>query len=303
MAGNRSALGVLIFGGSGFLGSHLARSLRKRARVVTTYLTNRVPIEGVLSLPVDIRNTNEMKRIIFAQRPDAVVFLGGPEDAAWVNGNAKAAEKMFLSAAGEVLHSAEMVSAKFIYISTSSVFDGTSGNYKETDNVSPMTLLGKLKAGGENVVRGRATNGAILRLSPLVGSAHPWRPSLFDRLRKSLHASEPIEFSDEEYFSWLPVSDAVKAIEATIDIAPKGAFYHVGGLTRMTPYEVALLFAKTHGFSGSEILRKKKVITKGMIVLPDGDKLDFSLNSTEIIRRLGIEASPIEETIAREFQF
>lgn len=303
MAGSRSSLGVLIVGGNGFLGSHLARSLRQRARVVTTYVRNRVPIEGVLSLPIDVRDANEMKRIIFAQKPTAVVYLGAPENPAWVNANAKMAEKIFLSAAGEVLHAAEMISAKFIYISTSAVFDGVNGNYKETDNVSPMTLLGKLKAGGENVVRGRATNGVVLRLSPLVGAAHPWRPSFFDRLRENLQSGQPIEFSDEEYYSWLSVSDAVKGIEAAIDRAPKDAFYHVGGLTRLTSYEMALLFAKKFGFSEKEIFRKKKVITKGMIALPEGEKFDFSLNSSEIVRTLGYSASPIEETLSREFQF
>lgn len=299
----RSTLGVLIVGGNGFLGSHLARSLRKNARVVTTYLRNRVPIEGVLSLPIDVRDSNGMKRIIYAQRPDAVIYLGGPEDSAWVDKNVKIAEKVISASAADVLHAAGMISAKFIYVSSSSVFDGTKGNYKESDNVSPMTLLGKLKAGGENLIRGRAMNAAILRLSPLVGSAHPWRPSLFDRLRSALQSGIPMEFSDEEHHSWLPVSDAVRAIELIIEKSPKDSLYHFGGLTRLTPYEIANLFARTLGFEGKEILRKRKVVTKGMIILPEGDKFDFSLNSSEIIRSLEVSTSPIENTILKEFQF
>ncbi len=303
MTGRRSSLGVLIVGGNGLLGSHLARSLRKRARVVTTYLTHPVQIEGVLSLPIDVRDVNGMKRIIYANRPDVVVFLGGPEDSAWVDANAKLAEKIFSSSASDVLHAAEMISAKFIYVSSSAVFDGTKGNYKETDNVSPMTLLGKLKAGGENVVRGRAMNGAVLRLSPLVGSAHPWRPSVFDRLRVALDSGQSIEFSDEEYYSWVSVSDAVSAIEALVDNPVKGALYHYGGLTRLTPFEMATHFARTFKFDTDRILKKKKVITKGMIILPDGDKLDFSLNSSEIMKTLDLRSSPIEEKLESEFRF
>ncbi len=301
MAGQGSKLGVLIVGGNGFLGSHLARSLRKQARVITTYLKNRVPIEGVLSLPIDLRDSNGMKRILNANKPDVVIFLGGPEDSAWVDAHAKIAEKVFSAGASDVLHLSEMISARFIYVSNTSVFDGTRGNYKETDNVSPMTLLGKLKAGGENAVRSRATNGVVLRLSPLVGSAHPWRPSQFDRLRAALQAETPLEFSDEEYHSWLTVSDAVAGITAAVHRAPKGATLHVGGLTRMTSFELAKLYAKSHGFSETFVKAKKKVITKGMIILPEGEKFDFSLNSTEMMRATDFSPSSIEDRIVSEF--
>lgn len=299
----RSTLGVLIVGGNGFLGSHLARSLRKHARVTTTYLQNRVPLEGVLSLPIDVRDSAGMRRIIYAQKPDAIVYLCGSENSAWVDGNAQLAEKTISSSASDVLNSAGMISAKFIYISSSSVFDGMRGNYKESDNISPSTLLGRLKAGAENLIRSRTVNAAILRLSPLVGSANPWRPSFFDRLRAELQSGAPLEYSDEEYHSWLPVSDAVLAIENLIKKSHKDSLYHLGGLTRLTPYEMAHLFAKTLGCEGKEILKKKKIITKGMIPLPEGAKLDFSLNSSEIIRSLDVSTSPIEETLLREFQF
>jgi dTDP-4-dehydrorhamnose reductase len=297
------ALGIVIIGGNGFLGSHLARYLRRRARVVLTYVRNPVPIEGVLSLPIDTRDTNVMKRLLYAQQPDAVVYLAGTENPAWVEKDPKLAEKVISTAAGDALHTAEILSAKFLYISSTLVFDGTRGNYKETDNVSPTTLLGKLKAGGENLVRGRAVNAAVLRFSPLVGSAHPWRPSFFDRLRKSLESGEAVELLHDEYHSWLPVSSAVTAIAAAIERAPKSALYHLGGLTRLTPYEMGLLFARTLGYDETRVLPKKRPIQKGMIILPEGQKFDFSLNSSEIIRGLDVKTAPIEETLAGEFSW
>jgi dTDP-4-dehydrorhamnose reductase len=295
------SLGVVIIGGNGFLGSHLARSLRKRARVTLTYVRNAVPIEGVLSLPIDARDTNAMKRVLYAQRPDVVIYLAGIEDPAWVERDPKLAEKVISSAPGEALHAAEIMSAKFIYVSSSIVFDGTRGNYKETDNVSPTTLLGKLKAGGENLVRGRAVNAAVLRFSPLVGSAHPWRPSFFDRMRKTLETGDAVELLHDEYHSWLPVSSAVAAIEAAMERAPKSALYHFGGLTRLTPFEIGQLFARTLGYDEGKILPKKRPIQKGMIILSEGQKFDFSLNSSEILRALEVRTAPIEETIAAEF--
>ena len=69
----------------------------------------------------------------------------------------------------------------------------------------------------------------------------------------------------------------------------------------MTPYELAKIFARSHGFSDTFVKPKKKVLTKGMIVLPEGDKFDFSLNSSEMMRATDFLPSPIEDRIVSEF--
>lgn len=307
MASRARAPGIVIVGGSGFLGTHLARSLRPKARVVATYAKHRVPLEGVLTIPMDVRDVGGIRKILFALKPDAVVYLGGPEDPAWVDANPKLADKVFASGAGDVLHAAEMMAARFIYVSSASIFDGTKGNYLESDTISPMTLLGKLKASGETLVRGRSNSATVLRLSPLVGSAHPWRPSLFDRFRRALESGGKVELRDDEYHSWAPVSSAVAAIEAVIDRAPKSSLYHFGGLTRLTPLEMGRLFARQMGYDertiATSIVAKKRVLQKGMIILSEGEKFDYSLNSTAIIRALDVRAYPIEENLKAEFIF
>jgi len=247
---------------------------------------------------MDVRDVGGIRKVLYALRPDAVVYLGGPEDSGWVDVNQKLADRIFTSGAGEVLHAAEMISARFVYVSSSSIFDGTKGNYQESDTISPVTLLGKLKASGETLVRGRSNTANILRLSPLVGSSHPWRPSLFDHIRKSLESNTKTELRDDEYHSWTSVTSAVNAIEALIDRAPKNSLYHYGGLTRLTPLEMARLFARKMGYDEKRITSclaaKKRPLQKGMIILPEGEKFDFSLNSTAIIRALEISAEPIE---------
>ena len=307
MASGARALGVVIVGGNGFLGSHRARSLRKRARVAVTYAKHPVPLEGVLSLPMDVRDVAGVRKLLFAIKPEVVVYLGGPEDSAWVDANPKLADKVFTTGPGDVLHSAEMISARFLYVSSSSIFDGTKGNYLESDSISPMTLLGKLKASGETLVRGRSNRATVLRLSPLVGSSHPWRPSLFDRIRIALETGTKIELRDDEYYSWASVNSAVAAIEAIIERAPGNSLYHYGGLTRLTPLEMGRIFARKMAYDEKSIstvlVPKKRIVQKGMIHLPEGEKFDFSLNCTAIIRALEVRAFPVEVTIQPEFNF
>jgi len=307
VAGESKTLGVVIAGGNGFLGSHLARSLRKRARVALTFAKNRVPIEGVLSIPLDVRDVAGNQKLLRAQRPDVVVYLGGPEDSAWVDANPKLADKVFVAGLADLIHASEALSARFIYVSSASVFDGTKGNYSETDHISPMTLLGKLKANGETLVRGRVAHANVLRLSSLVGSSHPWRPSLFDRIRIALESGTVLELRNDEYHSWTSATSAVTAIEAIIDQAPRQALFNFGGLTRLTPLEMAKIFARTLGYSESTIeeclIPKKRTLQKGMVLMPDGENYDFSLNSSAIIRELGVKTAPIETEIQAEFAF
>lgn len=307
MSNRAGALGVVIIGGNGFLGSHLARSLRQRARVAVTYAKHPVPLEGVLSLPMDVRDVAGIRKLLLAHRPEVVVYLGGPEDSTWVERNVKLAEKVFATGPGDALHIAEKISARFLYLSSVGVFDGSKGNYSESDPISPMTLLGKLKASGEMLVRGRSSSASVLRLSPLVGSSHPWRPSLFDRIRIALETGAEIELRDDEYHSWTPVSSAVATIEAMIDRGLKNALFHFGGLTRLTPLEMARLYARELGFSEKAValslVPKKRILQKGMTLMPDGDKYDFSLNSTAIIRALDVKTFSIEERVRQEFAF
>jgi dTDP-4-dehydrorhamnose reductase len=275
--------------------------------VVTTYAKNPVPLEGVLSVPWDVREQHGIRKLLFAQKPDVVIYLGGSEDNAWVDANVKLADRVFTAGPGDVLHTAEMMSARFFYVSSASLFDGTKGNYLESDTISPMTNLGRLKASGETLVRGRSNTSTILRLSRLVGSAHPWRPSLFDQLRFALESGAKFELRDDEYHSWTPLSSAVAAIEAIVDQAPKNALYHFGGLTRLTPLEMGRLFAREMGYDEKKIaallVPKKRVLQKGMVHLAEGEKYDYSMNSSAIIRALGVKAYPIEELLKREFTF
>ncbi len=274
---------------------------------MVTYAKHPIPLEGVLSVPMDVREPNSIKKVLYSLKPDVTVYLGGSEDPAWVEANPKLADRIFAAGPGDVLHATEIAGGRFLYVSTSNVFDGTKGNYEESDNISPTTLLGKLKASGETLVRGRSNSASVLRLSSLVGSSHPWRPSSFDRLRFALESETKTELRDDEYHSWCSVSSAVEAIEDLIEKAPKNALFHFGGLTRLTPLEMGRIFARSLGYSEEAIAKtlvpKKRVMQKGMIILPEGEKFDFSLNSSALVRAIGTKPVSIEYVVRREFEF
>lgn len=281
MTGGKS---ILIIGGSGFLGTHIALKLRENHRVVVTFQQNHVPLPGVLSIPMEIKDEGWMKRVVYTQKPEVIIYIAGYRDTGWMEGNPTQAERLVSSGPGEVLKVADIFQPRMIYLSSCYVFDGSRGNYKETDNISPYNTMGKLKAGGENLIRSRSSIYTIIRSSPLFGISHPWRPTFFDQLRLALAREERVELQNYELHSFAPVQGMVDLVENVVNAAPKKSIYHYGGLNRVSHYEFGRLFAKEFGFKESLLVPIRKSKTKGQMA-SDEHPVDFSLNSSEVIRQ------------------
>lgn len=76
-----------------------------------------------------------------------------------------------------------------------------------------------------------------------------------------------------------------EVIRGIIREGAKQSIFHYGGLTRLTHFEFGQIFARTHGFDETLILPKNKPHEKSHLV-SDQNRLDFSLNSTEIMKSI-----------------
>ena len=140
MAHTRS---VLIIGGSGFIGTHLALKLRAGYKVFATYNRHRIFLPGVTTLPASLFNRDWAKRITYLARPDFVIYAAGTNNVEWCEAHARDAEQLHTSGAATISNLSEIFQPNFIYLSNSYVFDGSKGNYHEGDIVLPSTSLGK----------------------------------------------------------------------------------------------------------------------------------------------------------------
>ena len=145
-----STRSVLIIGGSGFVGSHLALSMRDQFKVFLTYHSRPIKIPGVTSLPLAADNRNWAKRVAYTAKPDAVIFAAGNNNVLAAERDPRTTEHVHVGGPATVADVADILQPKFIYISNCYVFDGSRGNYHETDTVLPDMALGKSKLGGEN---------------------------------------------------------------------------------------------------------------------------------------------------------
>jgi dTDP-4-dehydrorhamnose reductase len=287
-----STKSILIVGGSGFLGTHLALKLRQGYnKVFATFFNHSMVIPGVTFIPCNVENRNWVKRIVYATQPNVVIYLAGKNDVAWSEQNGRTAELVHSSGPATLANFTEMLQPRFIFVSNPFVFDGSRGNYRENDTLLPGSTLGRMKLGGENVVRSKSLNHVILRSSPLFGRGNGANLSFMDRLRMKLDRGERIETDSKELFSFAPTDGFCDLIQKVIDSSVRNRVFHYGGLTKTTLFEFGREFAKRFRYDPQLVI--PKAMAQGLT--EQEKQSDFSLNVTQTIEALKIKPLLLEE--------
>ncbi|MBU6375953.1 MAG: sugar nucleotide-binding protein [Bdellovibrionales bacterium] len=261
---------VLIVGGSGFVGTHLAIRLRDELKVFTTDFRQPKRIRGVTSLAMPLLKPDEIKNTVLMTQADVVVYAAG-------SGSSKSSQEIEAinsSGALSVLAAASLLGSKFIYLSSAQVFDGAKGGYREVDAPVPADDLGKAKLAAENGIRTRGLNYLILRSSPVYGLGPASKPSITDRVLSDLCLGNPVELDDREVHSFAPVESLVEFIaRSCVTEGARGILHHGGG-EPCTLLELGRQLAQRFKLSPS-LLRPKKSDGSG-----DPGKRDLTLNSS-----------------------
>lgn len=312
-----STKSILIVGGSGFIGTHLAQSLKEEYKVFATYCRRKISIRGVTFFQLNVEERHLVKRIVYITQPDVVIYVAG-----YYNWNGildcekKVQSKLSGSnfqyrelsqgqhSVGARLHAdgpatlaglIEIMQPKFIYLSHPYIFDGVKGNYHETDTVLPSQILGRMKSSGENVVRSKYLNYTIIRSSPVYGIGNGSSLSFLDQLRMNLERNLKCEVSNQELHSFAPVSGLCELISKMINSGFRNKTLHYGGLNRVTFYEFAQQFAKRFGYDTRLIVPRGKGKGKTGSIYTEDILYDYSLNSTQTIKTLKIKPFFLEE--------
>ena len=281
---------VLIIGGSGFIGTHLALKLRENYKVFTTYNTQYLPIAGVTAIPMSLQSRNWIKRVVYTAHPEVIIYVAGKNDVEWAENNSRMAENVHTAGPATVSNVAEILQPKFIFLSNCYAFDGQHGNYHEADITLPQTNLGRAKVGGENFIRGKSLNYTIVRASHVFGRGNIRNRSFLDRLRMSLDRGEKVELPTTELHSWVPIGGLTDLIARLVDSGPRNKVFHYGGLTKVTEFEFGKLFAKRFGYDPNLILPKRY----GNL-MTDKPIYDYSLNCSQVVETLKVKPLLLEE--------
>jgi dTDP-4-dehydrorhamnose reductase len=216
--------GLLITGGSGYLGSEL---MRRAPGATGTHLVN----EGPGTVPLDVRDAAAVDALVRELRPRVVIHTAyseaGDEEALAINEQGS----------GHVARAAAGVEARLVHVSTDLVFDGSLGRpYTEDDEPRPIIEYGRQKLAAESAVRSEHPGPLIVRTSLIYGGPEA-EPS-----KHELLIADPggMKFFTDELRSPVQVGDLAQALLELAEMDIDGVL-HVAGGDGVSRYELARL--------------------------------------------------------------
>ena len=186
---------------------------------------------------------------------------------------------------------AKEVGARFIYLSTDSVFDGNGQYYKETDKATPINVYGQTKLEGEKVVSGLLCDYVILRLALLYGWSLTSSTSFTEDLFNELSDGKTINAFTDEHRNPLHVLNLCEIIEEIIQNKSITGLFHVAGPQRVNRYEQALKVAEIFNLDQTNI----HPITTNENALSYPRPKDCSLNTEKLRSVISTKIWSLEE--------
>lgn len=157
---------VLLIGANSFIGKSVARELATTYAVIGTYHEKKSTAVRQQE-QLDIADKNAVKALLQKTKPEIVILIAA------ISSTSAPAERLrrvnvagvtnVISALNEL-----KLAAKVVFFSSSQVFDGTNGPYRETDAPNPVNEYGRSKLEGEKLVQAYP-DFVIIRCSIVLG--------------------------------------------------------------------------------------------------------------------------------------
>jgi dTDP-4-dehydrorhamnose reductase len=282
---------VLIVGGNGFVGSSLSKRLSRHFQVFSTFNRSYTPIRNVIHVQLPILTEKDhCEKLIQVVDPSVVIYCLGSNSETEAERDPRAAQAIHSGNLNQLIHAVDLIKAKFIYISSDYVFSGLEGNFAETDSTIPGTQLGKAKLGAENLIKTRSLNHLIIRCSPLLGRGTLDHESWLDHVREMVIKQKNIQMPARAYHNPVHISFLAEVLKKAIERDLRNRFLHVGGLTKITPFELTQLFLKKIGLPTDLIEPSENGGSQS-------SKIDYSLNFTETLKLIETEPLLLEQSL------
>ncbi len=241
---------VLIFGASSFVGSNIAESLSADYRVIGTYHNHRVVIPNVLTVPCDVLNRDQVQLLIYAFRPDIVVYAIGVSSVIAAHESRDIAHSLNTVGVFNVTSFSERFRAKFCYISSAMIFAGNDVVYNEGDTPLPDTVYGTTMASAEFYIQKSCLNYLVLRSCNLYGRGiNPFGKTWFELMEDKLFKNEASSYDNKVNTGFLDIAYLADILKLCLKADITNRLIQVSSSDFCTRYEFAMKYAEVFGFS------------------------------------------------------
>jgi dTDP-4-dehydrorhamnose reductase len=291
---------ILIFGISSFVGSNLAEFLKREYKVVGTYYNTPVRVDGIATVKCNVLNKEEVQLVIYAFRPDVVIYSVGIPSLQACSDRQGMAEALNTSGLFNVAEYAQRYKAQVCYISSGFVFSGEDRKYMEMDIPDPNTVYGKTQAAAEFYIQKTLLNYVIFRCGRLYGRGINYNTmTWFERLQFDLARHNHVKLDDSVKTGFLDVYYLALIIKMSIENKAMNRLIQVSSVDVASFYEFGKFYCEAFKES-SEFISKTRwryPFLKSATVNSDAEEFFFNLDTSNIEGFIKIEMPTIEESL------
>ena len=246
---------ILITGPAGFVGAEVIRQFLSRPESIELYgiVHKSANSQGkYTSFYGDITDKQFIQSTIRQVKPDVIIHLAAHSQADHCEENPVACRRINTEATGYIAEAAKDAGSFMIFLSSSFVFDGKEGPYKETDKTFAINEYGKSKIEAEKIIL--ETEGlphCIIRTVMVFGPKEPdGRHNIISKSIENLRNGVSIKIVNDQVRTPTYVKDLASFIVESAINQWQGIF-HISGTESTTPYEMVCRAADKLGLDKS----------------------------------------------------
>lgn len=187
-----------------------------------------------------------MASVVNAIKPNLIIHTAGLANVDACENNKHDALNINVRGTENIAMSSNNVGAKLVYISTDSVFDGTKGDYIETDATKPLNIYAISKLAGEHRIMHLAPDSIIVRTA-FYGLSR-YDSGLAKWILDSILRGKCINMFTDTIFTPIYVDNLTEVIMSMYHNNLNG-IYHVGGSEACSKSYFGRVIADAFGFN------------------------------------------------------
>ncbi|WP_435415715.1 SDR family oxidoreductase [Polaribacter aestuariivivens] len=276
---------IIITGSNGLLGQSLLNLLLKEKDKYQVFGfsrgKNRSGRKDFSYISIDITNKALLKNEIKKINPDFIINTAAMTQVDDCETNKKACDILNVDVVKWLAEISSTINSHLIHISTDFIFDGKTGNYKETDKPNPLSYYGLSKLKSENILTTSNIDYTILRTILVYGKVFDMsRNNIVLWVKKMLEEQKEITIVNDQFRTPTYVEDLAMACKISIDKRATGIF-NISSKELLSVFEIAQQIADIFNLNKNLI---KPISTSTLNqTAPRPAKTGFDLTKTNTI--------------------
>jgi len=245
---------ILVSGASGMLGSEVVRTaVAQGCSVVGTHHEAPITIGGDETIEMPLEDAAALEAVVKRVAPAVVIHCAALTNVDYCEANPDHAFAVNAVASAVLARAAARCGARYLYVSTDAVFDGTRGWYEEGDECRPVNVYAVSKLRGEEGSLAEHSTAVVVRLAPFGWSVRPGKRSLAEWVLDELNAGRPISGFVDAIFTPMYAGDLAQTFLELTQAPGRAGVYHLGSSDALSKHQFARALASAANLPADDV--------------------------------------------------